>query len=41
MDGWVHGHGGHLICLPEGIGVIVKDGKIIDDAGKSYKVYEH
>lgn len=40
MDGWVHNHGGHLICIPEGIGVIIKDGKIIGDAGKSYKIYE-
>ena len=41
MTGWVPSHDSHLICLPEGIGVIVKDGKIIGDAGKSYTVYEH
>lgn len=41
MDGWVQGHGSHLICIPEGIGVVIKDGKIISDAGKSYTIYEH
>ncbi len=40
MDDWAHRHGSHLICIPEGIGVIIKDGAIIGDAGKSYKVYD-
>jgi hypothetical protein len=29
MDNWVSGHDSHLICIPDGIGVIIKDGKII------------
>lgn len=40
MDDWPVHHGSQLICLPEGIGVIIQNGKIIGDAGKSYKVYE-
>ena len=41
MTGWVPGHDSHLICLPDGIGVVVQDGKIVSDAGKSYTIYEH
>ena len=40
MDGWVPSHNSHLICIPDGIGVIIQDGKIVGDAGKSYKIYE-
>lgn len=40
MDGWVSSHDSHLICVPDGIGVIIQDGKIIGDAGKAYKVYD-
>ena len=33
-------HDSKLICIPDGIGVIVQDGKIVGDVGKSYTVYE-
>ncbi len=37
VDGWVPAHNSHLLCLPDGIGVVMQDGKIIADAGKSYR----
>ena len=40
MDDWPQKHDSKLICIPEGIGVIVQDGKIVGDVGKSYTVYE-
>lgn len=40
MDDWPQKHDSKLICIPDGIGVIIQDGKIVGDVGKSYTVYE-
>lgn len=38
-DGWATSHDSHLLCLPDGVGVVVEDGKIIRHAGSNYKIF--
>ena len=40
VDGWATSHDSHLLTIPSGIGVVIADGKIIQDVGKSYKIHE-
>lgn len=39
-DGWAASHDSHLLCLPDGVGVIIEDGKIIRHAGSNYKIFD-
>jgi hypothetical protein len=39
-DGWASRHDSHLICVSEGVGVLIRDGRVEWSNSRGYKIFE-